>query len=117
MWLPVPSLLEMDKPDPKTAFEKVWAQALLAVNTAEDEAAKVVARAQELFGWSQEEVKRRAGELTERLAAQRKQLENSVDHYTSRALAQLHVPRRAELAELAARLDKVASRIDALEKR
>ena len=56
-------------------LERMWAQALTAVSSVEDEAARVVQRAQTVAGWSQDEVRRQMNELTERLAAQRKELE------------------------------------------
>src|SRR5260221_4006112 len=62
----------MDKPDPKTAFEKVWGQALLAVSTAEEEAGKALGKVAEVYGWSQDEVKRHVREFADKLASQRR---------------------------------------------
>ncbi|MFZ5469271.1 MAG: phasin family protein [Myxococcota bacterium] len=95
-------------------FERVWSQALTAVSTAEDEASKVVARLGEVAGWSQEEAKRHVRELSERLAAQRKDLERNLEEGVKRALQALRLPRREEVSQLNARLDQLARRIDAL---
>lgn len=105
-----------EKRGPLEVFEKVWSQALVAVSTAEDEAAKVGARMAEAAGWSPDELKRQVRELTERLASQRRSLETSVEEGVKGALAKLRVPRRDELADVAARLDAVARRIESLEK-
>ena len=56
-------------------FERLWGQALLAVSTAEEEAGRVVQRVTGAAGWSQDEVRRQARELTERLVTQRRDLE------------------------------------------
>ena len=53
----------------------MWAQAVTAMSSVEDEAARVVQRAQTVAGWSQDEVRRQVSELAERLAAQRRELD------------------------------------------
>lgn len=113
----------MDKTDgakekrrPLEVFEKVWSQALMAVSTAEEEASKVGARMAEAAGWSQEELKRQVRELTERLATQRRAIEERVEDGVKGALTSLRVPRRDALAGIAARLDAVSRRIEALER-
>lgn len=98
-------------------FERVWGQALLAVSTAEEEAAKAAQKVAEAAGWSQEEVKRQARLLTERLAAQRRDLERNVEEGVRHALSHLKVPRREELQDFEARLLRIAERINALERR
>ncbi len=98
-------------------FERVWSQALLAVSSAEEEVHRNLQRAAAAAGWSQEEVKRLARELTERLAGHRKDLERSVEEAVRRAVARLKVPRREELQEFEARLGRLAERIDALGQR
>jgi len=100
--------------DPKTYFEQAWSQALVAVSRAEDEASRAVQRVAEAAGWGQEEVKRQARELSERLVKQRRDLEHTLDEGVRRTLARLRVPRREEIQEIHARLDRVAARIDAL---
>src|SRR5438874_1113429 len=106
----------MDKPDAKTVFDRVWSQALLAVSTAEEEAGKALGKVAEVAGWSQDEVKRHVRDFADKLASQRRELEKTVDEQVKRAVTRLHVPRRDELAELAARVETVAARLDALEK-
>jgi Ni,Fe-hydrogenase III large subunit len=98
-------------------FERVWSQALLAVSTAEDEAARAVQRVAELAGWSQEEMIRQARLLTERLTGHRKDLEQNVEEGVRRTLQNLKVPRREQIQDLEARLIRLAERIDALGQR
>jgi polyhydroxyalkanoate synthesis regulator phasin len=105
-----------EKRGPLEVFEKVWSQALVAVSTAEDEAAKVGARMAEAAGWSPDELKRQVRELTLRLSHQRRSLETGVEDGVKGALAKLRVPRRDDLAGITSRLDAVSRRIDALEK-
>ena len=68
-------------------LERMWAQAVTAVSSVEDEAARVVQRAQTVAGWSQDEVRRQMGELAERLAAQRTELEQGLDGAGPRRVA------------------------------
>jgi polyhydroxyalkanoate synthesis regulator phasin len=114
----------MDKPEaPREkhpvaeAFERVWSHALLAVTTAEEEVNRNLQRVAATAGWSQEEVKRLAREFTERLVGHRRELEHSVEVAVRGALAKLKVPRREELQEFEARLERLAERIDALGRR
>src|SRR5579863_5668468 len=98
-------------------FERVWGQALVAVSQAEEEAGKAVQKLAGVAGWGQEEIKRQARELGERLVRQRKDLEHSVDEGVRRTLSALRVPRREEIQDIQARLERVAARIDALARR
>ncbi len=107
---------EASKKSLTEVFERVWSQALLAVSSVEEEASKVASRVAEVAGWSQDEVKRRVGEFTEKLAAQRREVERTVEESVKRALQRLRVPRREELAAINARLDQLSQRIDALMK-
>lgn len=94
----------------------MWVQAVTAVSSVEEEAARVVQRAQTVAGWSQDEVRRQMGELAERLAAQRKELEQGLEDRVRGALQRLRVPRRDEVQALAARVDRVAERLERLER-
>ena len=96
-------------------FERLWGQALLAVSTAEEEAGRVVQRVTGAAGWSPDEVRRHARELTERLVSQRRDLERNVEEGVRRALGRMKLPRREELQEVSVRLERVAERIRALE--
>jgi polyhydroxyalkanoate synthesis regulator phasin len=96
-------------------FERLWGQALLAVSTAEEEAGRVVQRVTAAAGWSQDEVRRHARELTERLVTQRQHLERNVEDGVRKALGRMTLPRREELQDVSARLDRIAERIRALE--
>ena len=98
------------------ALERMWAQAVTAMSSVEDEAARVVQRAQTVAGWSQDEVRRQMGDLTERLAAQRRELEQGMEERVRGALQRLRVPRREEVQALMARVDRVAERVETLER-
>ena len=95
-------------------FERFWAQALVTVSQAEGEVTKTIQRIADVAGWGPEEVKRQAREFSERLTSQRKDLERSVEEGVRKALTRVRLPRRDELQELQARMDRVASRLDAL---
>ncbi len=108
------------KPDKKgfsEAFERLWGQALLAVNQAEEETQKAVQRIADAAGAGQDEIRRHARELTERLVKQRKELEHALEEGVRKTLVRLRVPRREELQDVQTRLDRVAARIDALSRR
>jgi poly(hydroxyalkanoate) granule-associated protein len=75
-----------------------------------------VQKAQTVAGWSQDEVRRQMAELAERLAAQRKELEQGLEERVRGALQRLRVPRREEVQALAARVDRVAERLEKLER-
>lgn len=96
-------------------FERLWGQALLAVSSAEEEASRAVQRVTGAAGWSQDEVRRHARELTERLVSQRRDLERNVEEGVRRALGRMKLPRREELQEVSVRLERIAQRIQALE--
>lgn len=118
----------MDKPETTTTqgampkrplvevFERAWSQALTAVSNVEDEAQKVAQRIGEVAGWSQEEAKKHLREFTERLAQQRKDLERNVDEAVKRTVSKLKIPKREELTQLEARLDRIAERVENLSK-
>lgn len=96
-------------------FERLWSQALLAVNTAEEEASRAVQKVATVAGWSQDEVRRQAREFTERLAGHRKDLEHNVEDRVRQTLSRMKLPRREELSAFEARLSKLAERIQNLE--
>ena len=97
-------------------FEHLWSQALVAVSAAEDEVSKAVGRLAEVAGWSQEEARRQVRELSERLVAQRRELNRVVEEGVKKALVRVKVPRRDELLDFGRRLDRLAERIRALER-
>ncbi len=98
-------------------FERLWGQALLAVSQAEDEAKSAVQRLAEAAGAGQDEIARQVREFSERLVRQRKDLEHTLEDGVRKTLSRLRVPRREELQEIQARLDKVSARLDALARR
>lgn len=105
------------KPLLAETFERVWSQALLAVSTAEEEAARCVQRVADVAGWNQEEMVRQGRLLAERLTGQRKDLERNVEEGVRRALSHFMVPRREQLQDVETRLLRLAERIDALGQR
>jgi polyhydroxyalkanoate synthesis regulator phasin len=96
-------------------LERMWAQALTAVSSVEDEAARVVQKAQTVAGWSQDEVRRQVVELAQRLRMQRRELEQGVESGVKGALQRLRVPRRDEVAALTAQVERMAARVERLE--
>jgi len=97
--------------------ERMWAQALVAVSSVEEEAAQLVQRLQAVAGWSQDEVRRQVAELSERLATQRQALEKGIEDGVRRAVTRLRVPRREQLQALQVRLDRIAVRLGQLDQR
>lgn len=90
-------------------FQQIWSQALTTVHGAEGEAQKLLTRLQ---GVSQEESRK----LAERLQGQRRDLERRVEDVVKASVARLKVPRREEVAQLAARVEGLAKRVEALSK-
>ncbi|MBL8913373.1 MAG: phasin family protein [Archangium sp.] len=90
-------------------FHQIWSQALTTVQGAEGEAQKLLAKLQ---GVSQEESRK----LAERLQGQRKDLEKRVEDVVKTSVARLRVPRREEVAQLTARVEALARRVENLSK-
>ncbi len=103
-----------ERPGLAEFFKEAWSQALIKVSAAEDEAAKVLHRAGDLAGWKPDDVRRLAKEFSDRLAAQRREFEKSLDEGIHRAVAHVKFPRRDDLDALVRRLDQVEARIEAL---
>lgn len=97
-------------------FQQVWGQALTAMTGAEEEAAKLLAKLPWASGWSPEEARKQVRDFSERLAAQRKDMERRLDETVKASLKAVQVPRRDELKELSARVDELARRVEALAK-
>ncbi|MEW5740811.1 MAG: phasin family protein [Myxococcota bacterium] len=97
-------------------FQQVWSQALVTVTGAEEEVAKLVGRVQGMAGWSQDEARRHIQQFSERLAAQRKELERRAEESVKASMHRLKVPRREEIAQLNARLAALTKRVEALTK-
>lgn len=95
-------------------FKDAWSQALIAVNTAEEEAGRVLNKAGDLAGWGPEEVKRLSKEFAVRLASQRDQFEKSVEEVVARTLSRTKIPSREQIEALQHRIERVSSRIEAL---
>lgn len=103
-----------DKSSISEIFQQFWSQALGAVSNAEEEVSKVIARLQEGLGWSQEEAVRQVRELSERLTGQRRDVERRMEDAVKQSLLRLRVPRREEVAELSARVEALAKRVESL---
>ena len=101
-------------PDVRDAFKAAWSQALVGLNTAEQEAEKIMARFADAAGFGPEDVRRHAREFAERLSAQRKEVERSIDEAVKRATTRFRPPSREEVEALRQRVDAIAARIDAL---
>ncbi len=97
-------------------FHQVWGQALVTVSGAEEEAAKLLGRVQEVAGWSQDEGRRQLREFTDRLIHQRREFERRVEETIRVAVSRLKVPRREEIAQLNSRLDTLTRRVEGLSK-
>ncbi len=95
-------------------FKDAWSQALIAVNTAEEEAGRVLNKAGDLAGWGPEEVKRLSKEFAVRLASQRDQFEKSVEEVVARSLSRTKIPSREQIEALQHRIERVGARIEAL---
>ncbi|MBI5546367.1 MAG: phasin family protein [Deltaproteobacteria bacterium] len=98
-------------------FREAWSQALVAVSAAEEEASRVLHRVGEVAGWKPEEVRRQAQEFGERLAAQRKEFERTLDEGIARAVVRVKIPKREEIDALGKRVGRITERIEALEAR
>lgn len=97
-------------------FREAWSQALLGLSAAEQEAEKVLGRIADAAGFTPEDVRRHARDFGQRLEAQRRDMERSIDEAVRRATGRLRFPSREEVAGLRQRVDELAARLDALSK-
>jgi len=97
-------------------FREAWSQALLGLSAAEQEAEKVLGRIADAAGFTPEDVRRHARDFGQRLEAQRRDMERSIDEAVRRATGRLRLPSREEVAGLRQRVDELAARLDALSK-
>ncbi len=100
--------------DIQQLFKDAWAQALVGLNAAEQEAEKVLNRLAETAGFSTDDVRRHARELGERLTAQRREVERAIEEAVRKAAARFKLPTARDIEELKQRLDQVAERVEAL---
>lgn len=91
-----------------------WGQAVVAVNTAEEEVQRFLGRVSELVEVGPEEARRLAFELTERLRTERSELEDRVEAGVRRTLGALRLPSLDDVAHLDARLDRIEERLERL---
>lgn len=97
-------------------FREAWAQALAGANAAEREAGRVLGRITDAAGFMPEDLRRSVRGLAERLQAQRRGIERSVDATVRRAAAKVQLPSKGEVDELRQRVDALSSRLDALDR-
>lgn len=93
---------------------EAWSQALLAVNTAEDDVQRIVGRVAHWVEMRPDETRRLVVDLAERLRSERAQLENAIETAIVGALAPLRLPTRDDLALLDQRLRSLEARLAAL---
>lgn len=98
-----------------SSLKEVLSQARAGVRSAEQEAEKVLGRIADAAGITPEDVRRRARALTERLQAQRREIEKTVDQTVRKAAARVHLPSRDEVETLRQRVDALTVRLEALE--
>lgn len=105
-------------PDIQMIFKEAWSNALSGVNAgvtaAEQEAEKILGKIGDAAGFTPEDVRRHAREFGERLVAQRKEIERSIDEGVRRAANRFRIPTRDDIETLQKRLDAVSARVDAL---
>ncbi len=102
--------------DIQEIFKEAWSQALMGLNTAEQEAEKVLQKLVDVAGISPEEMRKHAREFGERLGAQRKELEKTIDDAVRRAVNRFKMPTRDDIDQLKQRLEVINQRLDALAK-
>src|SRR5512140_255709 len=102
--------------DLQERFKDAWAQALVGINAAEQEAEKVIAKIADAAGFTPDDVRRHAREFGERLQTQRREIEKSIDEAVKRATMRFKLPSREELDDLKHRVDAIAARVDAMAK-
>ena len=103
-------------PDLQEMFKDAWSHALAGVNAAEQEAEKVLTRLADAAGFSPDDVRRHARDFGERLTAQRRELERTIDDAVRRATNRFRLPSKEDVEALQKRLDAIAERVEALSK-
>ena len=103
-------------PDVRETFKEAWSQALVGLNAAEQEAEKVIGKIADAAGFTPDDVRRHAREFADRLLAQRKEIEKTIDDAVKRAASRFKLPSRDELEVLRQRVDAISARVDAIAK-
>jgi polyhydroxyalkanoate synthesis regulator phasin len=98
----------------QTVFKDAWSQAVAGMAAAEQGAGKVLGRIADAAGFTPDDVKRQARDLTEKLQTQRRSLEKALDLAVKKAAGRFLLPTKGEVAELRQRVDELSSRLDAL---
>jgi polyhydroxyalkanoate synthesis regulator phasin len=97
-------------------FKDAWSQALVGLSAAEQEAEKVLGRIADAAGFTPDDVRRHARDFGQRLQAQRRDVERSIDEAVKKATSRLRFPSRDEVEGLRHRVDDLTARLDALAK-
>jgi polyhydroxyalkanoate synthesis regulator phasin len=97
-------------------FQEAWSHALAGATAAEQEAEKVFNKVADVAGFSPEDVRRHARDFAERLKAQRKELEKSIDEGVKRAANRLQVPTKSDLDAIEQRLTALSTKVEELAK-
>lgn len=104
-------------PDLQTMFKDALSQARAGVTAAEQGAEKVLGRIADAAGLTPIDVRRHARQLSEKLTAQRRELEKTLDGAVKKATGAFRLPTRDEVAELRERVDAITARLDAMERK
>lgn len=91
-----------------------WSHALVAVSTADEEVQRLMGRIGEFVEVGPEEARRLATELTERLLAERDELEQRVEESVRRTLGAIRLPSLEDVSQIDARLDRIEERLERL---
>jgi polyhydroxyalkanoate synthesis regulator phasin len=95
-------------------FKEAWSQALVGLNTAEQEAEKIFTRLADTAGFSADDVKKHARDFGQKLKDQRQELEKGLDEAVKKAMGRFRLPSREDVDALRARVDAVAARVEKL---
>jgi poly(hydroxyalkanoate) granule-associated protein len=101
-------------PEIQAMFKEAWSQALVGLNSAEQEAEKVISKIADAAGFGPDDVRRHAREFGERLATQRKELERALDEAVRKATSRFKLPSREDIEALRQRVDAMSARLDAI---
>jgi len=101
-------------PDLQTLFKDAWSQALVGLNTAEQEAERVLGRIADAAGFTPEDVRKHAREFGDRLTQQRREVERSIDEAVKKAASRFRFPSQSEIVQLRERVEALSRQVEAL---
>ena len=91
-----------------------WGQAIVTASDATEDVQRIVGRLADWAGFVPDESRRLVSELTERLRADRAQLESTLESAIRRAVAPFRLPPRGEVLAVETRLRELEARLDRL---